>query len=700
MTTQPRPTPPLPQGTRCLFPRYFYPGSPNRLPQPVPISSPPSPTPTPPPEPEKPNPKRPEYTSKKLVTNAIADHIQRHGYEIARHDLAAWTIEPQLRTTLNGTTVLELFIDSDNNPVLSWQRTEDNFLQVSNVCEETRPSEWLLDENPRWQYWHQDEWHLDHNPDALEEGCYCWPPWEAISLPLETKMPRTDEQYFFSEPTSSYLYDASQHLTRRIILKAGQAASDYHENSTIAEAIDDLSTEENLRELSLIADAAILDSVQNKARHNLLKNIYHYAWVSRPPYDLRWLPENETHQRHHPHNHKQFEIHQSKLDKRYSLKTPTKRQPDIITATGHANQLLLTEILDEDTINTLKPLHDRFLLEDMHDPGTTIKYHPDTIQAVMRNQKAIASLQKTSPYLATIYVTTFCEPAHAFTHPGQIIRHIKGHYKLTPAQWKILCKLAPEIDIVASPATKYAAHNILRIIRILATANRPEASLRSLKLLAGAEHLHEKNWISPPRGRKDQHRQAWTRTMNAFLAPGGPERHAHQLNRVSDAITGTIRAGQNWGPGNWETMLSREDRWHRRTRQKRAVENGKGTWKPLVEEYRDGKLTISPITSHDELKHAARELDNCLHNYYQDCENRGTRIYTYHLSDHTMVGATELIYTGSRWILGQTETTFEDSKEHRKVIRAAERLLQKHQQAEPARQTTPGEEYGIPRGTP
>lgn len=685
MTTQPSPSPDLTQAPRCLFPHYFYPGSPHRLPQTEPISFPPAPDL---PEPEElPTNKYHLYTSTDVVERAIADHISRHGYDIARQDLANWTIEPQLSTTTEGSTVLELFIDPDANPLYSWKRGPDNSLTVSTIEENTDFTDWFHYENPRWKHWYNDEWHLTHNPNALEQFCECWPPWEATSLKPDTPMPRENERYSFCSYTATYLYHASEHLARRIIIKAGQAASDYHENSTIAQAMDRLCHEEPFRRLKLIADTAILNSLTNKSRHNLLSKILHHTWSNSKDYDGRWTPENQAQAtsqypwQNRNDSYEQCEKYSSRLDKLYSLKTPNRQRQDIITATGHANHLLLNRILDPDTTETLNRLHRKFIRARTGQTHGLPQFSTHTIDTTMRNQKAIAQLQETSPHLATLYVTTFSEPDHTFVHPGQIINHIKRHHRLTPAQWKLLCKLAPNIKLITNPSVINADSDIVRIIRILSTANRPEAEIKRLRLLAGASHLHEKHWIKPPRRRKDQHRQAWTKTMNAFLAPGGPDRTTAQLNRVSDAITGTLRAQEPWGQGTWENMLAREARWHHQLRQQKAKKSGKAKWPPLVQEYNDGQFTVSPVTTHKELKHAGDQLNNCLANYYEECTERGTRIYTYHLNGITLVGATELIPTDSGWKLGQTETACDDPGQDREITRAAKRLLKKHQQA-------------------
>ena len=635
-------------------------------------------------------PSKPRHAPDGLVERAMKNHIARHGGRIARQELAGWIISPQVRTTEDGATTVELFTDPDGNPVLSWTKTEDNFLKSTTVYEHLNVEDWLYDENPKWEHWYDDTWHLQHNPKALETGCDCWPPWEAIRLDISQPMPR-EEEYSFAGTTSEYLHEAGKHLARRIILKAGVAASEYHDNSSIATAINSLLDESSLDRLILTADDAILESVKNRSRHNLLRKLLHHSWEHTSHYDGRWAPGEEEKARSQKGKHwyedsgEDYERYSRELDRKYSMAETKEKTRDVITATGAANLLLADRIVNQATSEALGKIKPRFLMRsDNGDPETVIaRCSTKIIQTTMRSQRAITQLQEHSPHLAALYITAFSKPEHAYVHAGQIISRMKGQYKLKPAEWKLLCRLAPDINVIANPSVVNAASEITGIIRIMATANRPEADTESLKMLAKETHLHEKHWIRPPRGRKDQHREAWTRTMNAFLAPRGPERKPGHLISVSDAITGTIRAGENWGPGNWETMCNRAERWHRRVRQERKRKSGRAKWIPVVEEYQDGDLTVSPITNQAELRHAADELDNCLSSYYEDCTERGTRIYTYLLNGTTIAGATELIRTESGWALGQTETAYDGTdEEEAKIRRAAKRLLQKHQEAE------------------
>ena len=188
------------------------------------------------------------------------------------------------------------------------------------------------------------------------------------------------------------------------------------------------------------------------------------------------------------------------------------------------------------------------------------------------------------------------------------------------------------------------------------TSRRPRTL--TFAIAASAWDLHQRHQSN--RKHNPEGHEAWIRTLNAFLQPGGdPDAHTRRLlSQVSDAVAGTTGQGGHWGPGTWPTLLARSHRWHTAMFRTRFPSTGRGSWKSALPTHEDGRYTITPLTTSAALQRAGHEMQNCLASYSGDCRQGRSRVF---LISHTgapdIVAAVHLYRLDQAWHLGQVEAT-------------------------------------------
>ena len=572
--------------------------------------------------------------------------------------------------------------------MILYQRDPKGNIKISSVEEEIDLDDWLWWKDDYWGNISDEQWHGGHVSDEDMDDCMTCPtPWHAARIHPTRPLPRSrDETSLFTSPTK-LLYQAEKLLACRLKLQVLQIASDYLENHELTQST--VRTDEVFQKAArMAATEAIVLSITNQARRRQVERYCHESCKSTLEYKGQWAHTVPGHKKDQwLQDHDDFPKYERKIDTKWAFSDTQVRVRDMITAATSLNQLLQDQITDSEILETLEHLSEydsRSSLRiswNTHQETGRLALDKDRYQDLAKNYAGLAPLAKTSPALASIYLERHAWKGEPIRHPGQAIQRMKGRPKMKPAAWKILCRMAPHIK----DASRYhrldsSRHTLRKLVEMLAQANRPKANDSELLKAAGMKTLHERHWFRPPRRFQEQHREAWIRTLNAFLAPGGSERTTEQLRRVSDAITGIIRDGERWGTGSWETMLAREQRWHREIMRRPRPGRNNGGWKSLIADYQDGRYTVTPVVTGTGLRYTANLMGNCLDTYYETCRRGGTRVFTFNLEDGTLAGAAALEQIQGDWELGDVEA-MEGKEAPKDVRKAAERLLKEYQRA-------------------
>ena len=629
----------------------------------------------------------PNRTPQQITEAALATMVRNHGLKMAVDDLARWDLTPRVDTGEDGTLTVSGPTDPDGNAVILYQRDPKGNISISSVEEEIDLDDWLWWHNEYWGNFTDEQWHRGHVSDEDADDCMTCPtPWHAARIHPTRPLPRDrDETSLFTSPTKM-LYQAKKLLACRLKLQVLQIASDYLENHELIQST--ISTDEVFQKAArMAATEAIVLSITNRARRRQVERYCHENCKSTLEYRGQWAHTVPGQQKDHWRQDDDFSKYEKKIDTKWAFSDTQVEVRDIITATPSMNRMLQDQMTDREILETLEHLSENdnrnspsMHWDDQHETGR-LALDKNRYQDLAKNYAGLAPLAKTSPALASIYLERHAWKGEPIQHPGQAIQRMKGRPKMKAAAWKILCRIAPHInDTYKYHRWNGNRHTLRQLVEMLARANRPEASDSELLKAAGMNTLHERHWFRPPRRFREQHREAWTRTLNAFLGPGGPERTTEQLRRVSDAITGIIRDGERWGTGSWETMLAREQRWHREIVRRPRPGRNNGGWESLVDEYQDGKYTVTPVVTGAGLRHTADLMENCLDTYYETCRRGGTRVFTLRLEDGALVGALELEQIEGDWELGAVEA-MEGENATEAVRKAAERLLKEYRRA-------------------
>ena len=321
---------------------------------------------------------------------------------------------------------------------------------------------------------------------------------------------------------------------------------------------------------------------------------------------------------------------------------------------------------------------------------------PRQYNAVALNLSIMKEAEETAPQVIRYYLNEIAdEHRHPVKlgHAGEITAAVKHATGLTDGAWKTFTKVPHAAwsrgeHGIASQAAIEACCRILtlanvriqeeqRVIKIVEMLARP-ANLQMLR--PGLEWSH---------GNPDQ---PWADLVREYLPKFIPHSMFHddsthrEAEHIADAIRDTVRHNQPWGKGDWETLVRRANQWQtdRISREEReralmAEKMAESSWSSLISDVTLGEYDFIPVTKGDSLMELGQEMNNCLANFYQDCERGTSRIFEVR-KDEALVAAVELQRGDAGWEIGQMEGP-RRSACPRKVKRAAEELNAQYNQA-------------------
>ena len=335
-------------------------------------------------------------------------------------------------------------------------------------------------------------------------------------------------------------------------------------------------------------------------------------------------------------------------------------------AINSATALLLPEsggLLDKETVKRVREL--------LEPPGDRSLPSPNAYNWAVLNRRTLAELDRTAPGMAQYYGQVCWDRSREpeRMHPGQIVAAVREQTGLSGSEWKAFCRIGPGRLLWSDVRSEDHGKYVRLVCRAVSEANQPRASRERLESLTfiGREYQHYRN---APWQHGDPW-QAWTKLLGRYLDPEQPEGHGDglpgphplreydQLRRVMDAFRHHVDNNLPWGPGSWETLVNRSERWHRRMQEERAFpqEQRALSWESDLEEFQDGELTVSPVRTGQELFLLGREMNNCLGSYALRCHRGETRIFRISRDGRTLAAAEIARQDGWRpgWRPGQVE---------------------------------------------
>jgi hypothetical protein len=288
---------------------------------------------------------------------------------------------------------------------------------------------------------------------------------------------------------------------------------------------------------------------------------------------------------------------------------------------------------------------------------------PRQYNTVALNLDIFRTLERTSPNILHHYcrhIAPHQEPRR-YPHPRDLVQQVRAHTGLsTPAQWRYFCRLWSSST---SAAAQQQGIRLTEAMQLLERVNRPNAPDQLLTNIALRRRSHQD--YSDIHWEQGDPQQALVHLLNQFAAPRGAFPHHRDLDHVQDTLEHHLRTNQPWGPGSWENLLARADRWHRNLQDRQADPQAeRAAWDSLVHETVHQETVIRPVTTGRELQHTANIMQNCLATYWQRCLQGRSRIFTIHQahdqSQHpgyppTLLAAVELTDRNGSWQIGQME---------------------------------------------
>ena len=283
---------------------------------------------------------------------------------------------------------------------------------------------------------------------------------------------------------------------------------------------------------------------------------------------------------------------------------------------------------------------------------------------VLTNLDTFQTMSANSPNVLGYFCRNiaFTQDPRRVSGPGEIVEKVKAMTGLAgnPAGWRYFCRLwTLEMEQEARQIGRNTV-TPLTTAELAAEINRPRAPDALLRYVLLMEH-HHRNYRTAQWEHGDPWR-AWTNVLNQFLGAWDPQNASvRALNRVQDALNGHIQDNEPWGPGNWENLTARAERWHNLIQQRRNTPREKAgdscSWESLVEHTEYGRVTISAVTNGRDLRKLGDSMGNCLRTYWQHCREGRSRIFVI-VEDGRTAAAAELRNTNGRWSTGQVEAPF------------------------------------------
>ena len=396
----------------------------------------------------------------------------------------------------------------------------------------------------------------------------------------------------------------------------------------------------------------------------------------------------------------------------FQLESNGKWITSIRSALSEANEIIHNEMIDHRILHlagtVLSPNSGRHSLTT-NPPGKTyneISTHTYNLFRLNRDTFSIL-IQNGYKHPLRLYTTVINPPKRRnerIHHPGRVINALRKALELTPAQWRIFLKIDSSHYIHQNDPITY----IQSRSDFIADLNRPDLDDDQNTQLFNYPNLME--FQNQPWGHGDTN-EAWKQVLRSYIAHAIPQNNENreqpeqqqgyedqfQPNRnipyVADALRGTINMNLPWGPGKWNDLIRRAQRWHNQNGNhpnNMPINLRNATWESALTDDRLEHIAeiamegtageIEHLGSGKSLQLAAGMMDNCLSNYVQRCYEGKSRIFLITV-DGSIIAATQIIRNDKGWIQGQIEAPNRATLSPL-ALKTSEMILEKYNQAE------------------
>ena len=394
------------------------------------------------------------------------------------------------------------------------------------------------------------------------------------------------------------------------------------------------------------------------------------------PYPVGWEPRpQQTEEGHQAQNgHPSADERNGRTD---TVSTGGKT-PDLITLASTINEAIRDYLVSKEalevTIRLTQGGKTKAGGESQLAKTDTLKY-----ESVERHLSAYQGLLQSAPGLASFHYTHAPRDLkRPMKHPGQLVRRIRRTTKLTGHAWKIFCKLTnPESD--ETQILFQSPKQTQKICSGIAEANRPQAPAEMLYRAARTDWNADR--IGHNRKRASLHRENWRRMLSSYLKDREGRRDQETLNHVADAVIGYSQENQTWGPGEWNAMVRRAERWHRETaRRGTSRAQWPKEWQSEVGTLQVEEYQATPATTATMVLEAAERMQNCLETYIPALGTGRNQLFI--LSKPGTPPTAVMLERGrSGWRVSEAENA-DFRRPQQETMQAAERLAEIYTRAE------------------
>ena len=351
------------------------------------------------------------------------------------------------------------------------------------------------------------------------------------------------------------------------------------------------------------------------------------------------------------------------VDRALSSAKENGQDTDPASASRNIKRIFSNNFLDQNTEH-LRKLYLQPVSGATNPPNWVSDYNQ-----VVINSRTFQRMHQDSPKILTAYCALFPDVPHRIGTPENATRRVRETLNLTPAGWRLfhrvgLPRMQPDWLNLDELRTSY---------RALAEANVPGAPPGALAMVINRPRNNRA--FSTAQWQCGNPWKTWVQILNATLihATTHPEQHHNveqppdhqiraglQLTAIADALASHINNNMPWGPGNYETLLARTERWEtdqnalRNLAKRHTLEQD--AWTSNLPETQVQGLTAVPATNAWQLAELGRQMNNCLGTLAHSCRAGTTRVFTLRQPDDpTPQTAVELLNQDGHWHPGQVE---------------------------------------------
>ena len=348
-------------------------------------------------------------------------------------------------------------------------------------------------------------------------------------------------------------------------------------------------------------------------------------------------------------------------NRRHAHSWPKKMPPTVLNAGRDLASAVTGRLLQKHVLDDLK----KFASVDSPKGEIT----PNLYNWMVINRNTLHSMEQSAPGFARYYCHLLLnltqEPAPV--HPGQIIAAVKDDLQMDPQLWKSLCRIRPDTFLSRAGGRPLRQMPLQRgtistVCAAIDGANQPKAPSTALRVVDTLAEISVHFRTATCDAFNPW--QAWTNLLHRFLDPDRPQDEDYlgsldTLRAIDDAIRDHARTGMPWGPGTWQTLKNRSDRWHTRLRRQGMTHVPdhlkNATWESALPPTTIGQFQFTPVTTARQLQKLGAHMGNCLGTYTTKCMSGQSRVFTI-TRNGALIAAGEILHDTGAWRAGHIET--------------------------------------------